>query len=209
MRKSLLTLAATLLLLPAARAADERWTPLFNGTDLKGLKVQFADKDKDADPAKTFSVKEGVLVVSGKPTCYFFTDKSYKNYALTFDWRYPENGTPEFNSGCLFHIQPPHKVFPKCIEAQGRYKDHGKLYAVGGAKGLKDTFDPDAHKKAIKPMGQWNTTEVICQADGGIEVKLNGVPVAAGKSDLTEGPIGWQSEGYEIHFKRIKIKDLK
>src|SRR4051794_23049806 len=99
MRTQLLIVATTLLSISTARAADDGWTPLFNGTDLKGLKLQFSDKDKDADPAKTLSVKEGVLIVSGKPTCYFYTDKSYKNYILTFDWRYPENGTPDYNSG--------------------------------------------------------------------------------------------------------------
>jgi hypothetical protein len=209
MRTTLLTLAASLLLIPAARAADDGWTHLFNGADLKGLKFQFMDKDKDSDPAKTFSVKDGALIVTGKPTCYFYTDKSYSNYVVTFDWRFPENGTPDYNSGCLMHIQPPHKVFPKCVEAQGRYKDHGKLYAVGGLKGLTATFDAEAHKKALKAMGEWNTTEVTCKADGSISVKLNGTPIASGKSELTEGPIGWQSEGFEVHFKNIKIKQLK
>jgi 3-keto-disaccharide hydrolase len=192
----------------ASSAADaDGWTPLFNGKDLTGLKVQFKDADKDADPARTFTVKDGALIVSGKPTCYIYTDKSYQNYVLTYEWRFPAGSKEDSNSGCLVHIQTPHKVMPKSVEPQGRYKDHGKLFFIG-VKG-EGTFDEAAHKKALKPMGEWSTTEVTCKPDGTISVKLNGVPVASGKSELTSGPIGFQSEGWEVHFRNIKIKEMK
>src|SRR5262245_11939603 len=82
MKKALLTIITGLLTTPVFAADD--WKHLFNGKDLTGLKVQFEDKDKDADPAKTFTVKEEALIVSGKPKCYIYTDKSYKNYELTY-----------------------------------------------------------------------------------------------------------------------------
>jgi hypothetical protein len=184
------------------------WVPLFNGKDLTGLKVQFKEKAKDADPNKTFTVKDSALIVSGKPTCYIYTEKSYKDYVLTFDWRFPKDSLPDSNSGCLVHIQEPYTlVMPKSVEPQGRYKDHGKLFFVR-VKG-EGTFDEAAHKKALKPMGEWSTTEVTCQADGTVSVKLNGVPVSQGKTELTSGPIGFQCEGWEIHFRNIKIKENK
>lgn len=209
MRPCMLAVAAALFVAAGSFADDnDGWTPLFNGKDLTGLKVHFKDADKDADPAKTFSVKDGALIVSGKPTCYIYTDKSYKDYVLTYEWRFPEGSAPDSNSGCLVHIQPPHKVMPKCIEPQGRYRDHGKLFFLG-VKGQDAKFDEEAHKKALKPMGQWSTTEVTCKADGTISVKLNGVAVASGKTELTSGPIGFQSEGWEVHFRNIKIKETK
>ena len=208
MRTFLLPVVSALLVVSASFAADtDDWVPLFNGKDLTGLKVHFKDADKDADVAKTFSVKDGALIVSGKPTCYIYTDKSFKDYVVTYDWRFPEGSTPDSNSGCLVHIQLPHKVMPKCIEPQGRYKDHGKLYFLG-VKG-EGTFDEAAHKKALRPMGIWSTTEVTCKADGTISVKLNGIAVASGKTDLTSGPIGFQCEGWEVHFRNIKIKEMK
>ena len=210
MKARLLAAASVVLLACVTFAADkdEGWTPLFNGKDLTGLKVHFKDADKDADPKKTFSVKEGALIVSGKPTCYICTDKSYKNYVLRYDWRFPEGSKPDSNSGLLVHIQPPHKVMPKCVEPQGRYRDHGKLFLLGGVKG-ETKFDEKAHAKALKPMGQWSTTEVTCAADGSISVKLNGTPISSGKTDLTSGPIGFQSEGSEVHFRNIQIKEGK
>ena len=80
------------LFVPLCSDGDNKddWTPLFNGKDLTGLKVQFKDADKDADPDKTFTVKEVALIVSGKPTCYIYTEKSYKDYVLTYKWRLPK-----------------------------------------------------------------------------------------------------------------------
>lgn len=199
---------ALLMFFVSGATADDEWKPLFNGKDLTGLRVKFNDKDKDADPAKTFGVKEGALIVSGKPTCYIYTDKDYSNYVLTYEWRFPEGSSPDSNSGCLVHIQLPHKVMPKCVEPQGRYKDHGKLFFIN-VKAQEEKFDAEAHKKALKPIGEWSTTEVTCKADGSISVKLNGIPVASGKTELTSGPIGFQSEGWEIHFRNIKIKEVK
>jgi hypothetical protein len=206
----LLGLAALAVGAPAAAEdkapAEEGFVPLFNGKDMKNLKTFL--KDKDADPAKTWSVKEGAVICTGKPFGYFYTDKSYKNYVLRYDWRYPKGSSEKSNSGCLVHIQPPNKIWPKCVEPQGRYFDHGKLFFIG-VKAIEQKFDAKAQKKALRPMGEWSTTEVTCDADGTISVKLNGTPVSSGKSELTEGPIGWQSEGAEIHFRNIRIKQRK
>lgn len=189
---------------------DKGFKPLFNGKNLKGWKTFLADKD--ADPAKTFVVKDGEIQVTGAPFGYFYTDKPYKNYVITYTWTYPKD-QPEkttMNSGCLVHMQEPHKIWPKSVEPQCRYFDHGKLFFIGFGKGDKTSqeFDMAAQKKALKESHEWNTTVVTARGDGTLEVRINGVLVNKGKSPLTEGPIGFQSEGARIHFKDIKIKKL-
>jgi len=202
----------------SAAADDDGFISLFNGKDLSGWKT-FVGGKADPDPVtggeastKTFFVKEGAIVVSGSPAGYFYTDKSFKNYVLRFDWRFkrPENLVDDEkflgNSGLLVHIQPPQKVWPRSIEVQGMNKNHGMLLTVSGAKQVgKFTFNGAALKKARKPVGEWNTTEVTTQ-DGKITAKVNGTPISSGKGDLTEGPFGFQSEGAELYFKNIKIK---
>src|SRR5262245_38669222 len=91
-------------------AADEGGcTKLFNGKDMTGFKL-FPENAE-----ATFQVKDGTIVVSGKPNGYFYTEKGYKNYVLKFDWMYtrPADLTDDEkfngNSGCLVHIQTPHK----------------------------------------------------------------------------------------------------
>jgi hypothetical protein len=207
---ALAVVASFSVLRGGARAGADGFVSLFNGKDLSGWKTLVSGK---ADPDKTFFVKDGVIVVSGNPAGYFYTDKSFKNYVLRFDWRYkrPADLTDEEkfggNSGLLVHIQLPHKVWPKCVEVQGENRTHGNIFAIGGAKG-KFTFDRKALKKVRNPVGDWNTTEVICE-DGAITSKVNGTQVSTGKGDLTKGPFGFQSEGAELHFKNIKIKVLE
>jgi hypothetical protein len=185
---------------------DDGFTNLFDGKDLKGWK--FYTADKGADPAKTWSVKDGVIECTGKPNGYFYTDKSFKNYVLRYDWKYTRAGEGEkstYNSGALIHIQE-HKIWPTCVEAQGANANHGFLYFLG-CKKVESKYDQKARDKAIKPIGEWNTTEITCKGDGSILVKINGTQVSTGKSNLTEGPIGFQSEAAVISFRNIRIKD--
>jgi hypothetical protein len=192
---------------------DDGFKPLFNGKNLKGWKTFLRDTDK-GDPKTVFTVKDGEIHVSGDPWGYLYTEKPYKNYVIRYSWMYPKD-QPEkttMNSGLLLHIQEPNKVWPKCIEPQGRYKDHGKIFFPGWAKDdpekKESTFDEAAHKKALKESHEWQTTEATVKADGSISVRVNGIPVSTTKTSLTSGPIGFQSEGARIRFKDIKIKML-
>jgi hypothetical protein len=209
--RNLLAIATTALLVSSSHAGgDKDFKPLFNGKDLSGWKIFL--KDEKADPAKTIIVKDGEIQVSGQPYGYLYTEKTYKNYIIRYWWTYPKDqpDNTTMNSGLLLHIQAPHKVWPKSIEPQGRYMDHGKLFFIGFDKADKkeSTFDEAAQKKALKPSHEWNTTEAIVRSDGTIEVRINGILVSTGKTELTNGRIGFQSEGARIHFKDITIKML-
>jgi hypothetical protein len=91
---------------------------------------------------------------------------------------------------------------------QGAYGSHGSIFGIGGARGqFKD--DRAARKKALKDHKEWHLTEVSSR-DGKLTVQVNGTPVCEGQADaLTEGPLGWQSEGAPIEFRNIVIKELK
>jgi hypothetical protein len=195
-----------MVLLGQLSAADDDFKPLFNGKDLTGFKTVGVKDD-------TFKVVDGEIHCTGKPNGYFRTDKSYKNYHLKFEWKYvrPADLTDDAkftgNSGCLVHITGDDKVWPKCIEVQGMNRDMCKTFPVGFKGEAKD--DPAARKKAIKPVGEWNTVEIISK-DGTLTSILNGAKIAVDfKSELMEGPIGWQSEGAPIYFRKIMIKEMK
>src|SRR5262249_22088781 len=132
---------------------------------------------------------------------------------IRYDWRYkrPSDLADEEkflgNSGLFVHIQGEHKIWPKCIEIQGMNRDHGKLIKVSGAMLCDVKFDGVALKRARKPVGEWNTTEVTIK-EGILTTKVNDTQVSSGKCDLIEGQIGFQSEGAEIHFRNIEIKEL-
>ena len=191
-----MTLAvAGLSLLAVAEDKEKGFKPLGNGKDMSNFMIVKA-------PAETWSVDEGVIKCKGRPNGYFATKKSYKNYVLRLDFRYPKNAG---NSGYLLHITGEHKVWPKCVEVQGQYGGACKIFPLGLKGPTAD--NGDARKKAIKPHREWNSVEIISK-DGVVTSKINGVKIAeAGPYSIKEGPIGFQSEGAEIHFRKIRIKE--
>ncbi|MBL8795178.1 MAG: DUF1080 domain-containing protein [Planctomycetia bacterium] len=192
-------LTVAIALVQPVGGAEADFVKILNEKDLTGLKL-FPENAAD-----TFKVEDGVIKVSGKPNGYFYTEKSYKNFVLRFDWRYPEKAG---NSGLLVYIQPPHRVFPRCIEVQRAYGGHGSIFAIGGAKGkFKD--DGAARKKALKDAREWHTTEVTSM-NGKLTAKINGTLVCEGEAEgIHEDPLGWQSEGAPIEFKNIILQELK
>ena len=77
---------------------------------------------------------------------------------------------------------------------------------IGGAKGAKPKVDTAARKKVRKPHKEWNSIEIISK-NGAITSKLNGAVICQSEAyELTEGPIGFQSEGAPIDFRNIRIK---
>jgi hypothetical protein len=219
LRAALCALFAAVLcgLVSQANAGDDKgFTDLFNKKDLTGWKVNIFGKDD----GKTFIVAEDYILVSGKPNGYFYTEKSYKNYVLKFDWRYkrPEKLEDEKkfggNSGLLVHIQSHGKSWPNCLEVQGANGSHASFIPIKGGKdgvdvGMKDNkFDGATLAKVRNKVGEWNTTEMTIK-NGEVSVKVNGTPISSCKIALVEGAFGFQSEGAELHFKNIKIKVLE
>lgn len=170
------------------------------------------EKGKSAED--TWKVDGNVILCSGKPNGYFATKKSYKNYVLRFDFKYvrPEGlaNDNDFkgNSGYLIHITGEHNVWPKSVEVQGMNLNAGQIFAISGAKKVNAKDNPEARKKALKPVGEWNSLEIVSK-DGALTAILNGTKVCeSDASDVTEGPIGFQSEGAEIHFRKLRIKEM-
>ncbi len=82
---------------------------LFNGSDLSGLYTWLKDTGRD-DPKGVFSVKDGVLHVSGEGMGYVATDKAYRDYHLTVEYKWgqrTDGGKYVRNSGVLLHATGP------------------------------------------------------------------------------------------------------
>jgi 3-keto-disaccharide hydrolase len=190
-----------------APAADDDFQPLVQGTDIAQFELVKIGPE-------TMQITGGEIAISGKPNGYFATKKAYRNYVLRFEWKYERPAGLESdekfdgNSGLLVHIEPPHKVWPKCIEVQLANKDAGNIFAISGSQ-FKGGKDAAAQKRAIKPVGEWNQEEVTCK-DGSISCKINGIEVAHGTGASPDhGHIGLQSEGRPIHFRNLMIKAME
>ena len=187
-------------------AQNEITTSLFNGKDLGNW--VFKLKDPLVDPATVFTVKNGVIHITGTPFGYMRTKDQYSDYQLHVEWRWPSEAT---NSGVFVHAQAPDTIWLKCFECQLMAGNAGDFICMGGAemKEWTDRKTPIIKKMAAsseKPVGEWNTMEVTCRGTT-IEVYVNGVlqNKATGISP-TKGSICLQSEGKDIEFRNITVK---
>ncbi len=190
-------------------SADGEWISLFDGKTLQGW-VQFLP-DPNADPAKTWMVKDGVIHCTGEPTGYIRTDKKFSNYELQLEWRWA--GKPG-NSGVLLHVQDKDEVWPKSIEAQLMHENAGDIWVIGGTdfeehKDKNERRVPKLTDCNEKKVGEWNQYDIWCEGDT-IRVFVNGVlQNKATHCTVTEGYIGLQSEKAPIEFQNIKLRKLE
>ena len=72
----------------------------------------------------------------------------------------------------------------------------------------KDVIGFRGERDLDKPVGEWNRLEVICDGDSITNIVNGYVVNAATKSSLTKGKILFQSEGAEIHFRKIEVRPI-
>jgi hypothetical protein len=194
---------------PKPAANPQAKIMLFNGKDTSGWHP-FLEGGADAAQTKTWSVSDGVLHCSGTPAGYIRTTEQYENYKLTFEYRFAGKGG---NGGVLVHIQTPDQVWPKSIETQMLDQHAADLFVIAGSE-FKEHTNPDDRRVPItqapseKPLGEWNTYEVVCDKNT-ITVFVNGVMQnRATETNIAKGYIGLQSEGVPMDFRNIVLEPL-
>src|SRR5580765_2819424 len=99
---------------------------LWNGHDLAGWKAVFTN---DVALSNLWSARDGVLHLAGKPMGYFRTEKTFSNYLLHVEWRWPQtNG----NSGVFVHITGADAIWPVSVECQLKSGSAGEMVGQGG-----------------------------------------------------------------------------
>ena len=198
-----------MVLLMVGGCTPREQTPLFNGRDLSGW--VFVLRDKDVDPMTVWSVSDGVIHCTGRPSGYMRTEADYADYRLHVEWRWPERVG---NSGVLVHMSLPDTVWPRSIEAQLNWGDAGDFWVIGGAEFAEHVETsirrvPKRAGSSENPVGQWNTYEIVCRGNT-IRVSVNGVlQNEATKATVSSGKICLQSEGRPIEFRNVYIESLK
>jgi len=190
----------------------ENEVSLFNGRDFSGF--TFCMKD-NADPLKTWSVTNGVIHCTGKPIGYLRTTQSYSNYVVTVEWRFVKIAPKADNSGVLVHLQLPDKVWPMCVQNQGKSGRQGDLFVMAGAECLQhqgmdaNTPVPLRGTPNENPIGEWNTNQTVCIGNT-IFARINGkVLNDISGCTISSGFIGIQSEGGDIEIRRISLQPIR
>ena len=194
--------------------ADGNKIDLFNNQDLTGWTAEFNKEGVKMEDV--WRVEEGVLICRGQPPGYLRTKGEYENYVLTLEWRWPPGGKGG-NSGVLVHASTPRAlgVWPKSIEVQLHATNAGDFWVIGTELDVENEKERKKDRRHInltddaeKPIGEWNSMEITCQADR-ITVKVNGQLVnQATNCNVTKGAICLQSEGTEVHFRNVLLQPL-
>ncbi len=178
-------------------------------------------------PMKVFT-GEGKNPGSGANGDILYSDKKFKNFELSIDWK----ASKMANSGIFFNIRevpgkpiyyaaPEIQVLDNVDAGDNKNPTHlaGSLYDILAA-------DP----KTVHPAGEWNTV-VIRVMDGMVTHTQNGVKVVEyemwtpawdemvanskfkgfpgwQEGISKEGYIGLQDHGYPVWFRNIKIREL-
>lgn len=209
-----LVLACALTGACASRSGSVSNTPtaieLFNGKDLAGWTPYLGSP---GDPAKVWSVRDGVLICEGNPVGYIRTQQKFMSFELELEWRFePTKGAG--NSGVLLRVVGEDQVWPKSIEAQLHSENAGDIWNIGEFPMHADAGRTDGrrtvkmHPTNEKPLGEWNQYSI--RLDGGnLELRVNGLlQNTATDCQQVEGFIGLQSEGAHIEFRNIRIRPL-
>jgi hypothetical protein len=207
------TIMLGLLAVIAARGEEvkppEGFTALFNGTDLKGWKVNEGGK------MEVWGAENGVLYVSGGGGGWLMTEVEYSNFEMRLEFKMPKMG----NSGV--GLRSPMKGDPAYVGMEIQLLDDPNWSGLRPAQHTGSIYDVvPAAKFVNKPFGEWNTMRIVCN-NRTVKVEINDTELVNANLDdykdhyqkhpgLTAktGHIGLQSYNYRVEFRNLFIKKL-
>ncbi len=198
MKKITTLLAATLF---AAAAIAQKPVSLFNGKDLTGWNIHGTEK---------WYVEKGELVCESGPDKeygYLSTDKEYKNFILTVQFKLEANG----NSGIFIRsgIEGTKisgwqvEVAPPDMHTGGIYESYGRGWLI----------QPKPEDEKMLKASDWNTMKIKVDGDE-VTSWLNGKEMVHLKDEKIgqgNGFIALQIHdggGIKVRWKNIKIQEL-
>lgn len=199
MKKLILLVAIALFFVPFSQAQKKQ--SLFNGKDIWGWKIYGTEK---------WYVEKGLLVCESGPDKkygYFATEKEYKDFELTLEFKQESNG----NSGVFFHSQIDGttvsgwqaEVAPLNMHSGGIYESYGRGWLI----------QPTADKEKALKEGDWNEMKVRVKGNE-VTTWLNGeqmITLTDDKIGSRSGKIALQIHdggGVKVRWRKIFITEL-
>ena len=228
-KTNILLLGALTLALNLAAQAAEKWTTLFDGKKVTGLRGY----GQKGFPEKGWKVVDGALKTiprskGGQPRD-LATDISFTDFEFECEWKVSPGG----NSGIMYRVleqkRPAYVTGPELqVLDDERHKDGkirfplrtaGSLYELIG-KGMKD--------KPYNQAGQWNKVRIVFK-DNNVQHWLNGTKIVEytwgsdeikalinkskfkgwkGFMQQPKGHIVIQHHGEEVWYRAIRVRKL-
>jgi len=170
-----------------------------------------------------YELKDGILASKEESGGFLYTEREYADFILRFEFKLSPGG----NNGIAVRAPLGSRISRTGMEIQvlddtaEKYKTlkpwqyHGSVYGLVPAK-----------RGHLKPVGEWNCQEILCQGRH-IRVTLNGtVIVDANLADLDHlgdkgidgydhpgryresGRVGFMGHRTRVEFRNLRIKEL-
>ena len=192
----------------------EGFAPMFNGVDLTGW----------AGDVDNYFVRDGAIVCAPVGHGNMYSEKEYSNFIMRFDFKLTTAanngiGIRSTRAGDSFRLGWEMQILDDDAEVYRNlqpYQYHGSVYGVIPAK----------RGGYLKPVGEWNTQEIIMEGYR-VKVTLNGnVIVDSNIAEVTNsftenmggyripglsnrsGHIGLLAHDAEVAFRNMRIKEL-
>ncbi len=182
--------------------AQAQAVPIFNGKDINNWTIHGTEK---------WYVDHGELICESGPDKqygYLSTNKAYKNFTLTVEFKQEANG----NSGVFFRSSIEGtkisgwqaEVAPPNLHTGGIYESYGRGWLI----------KPKAEDEQWLKMGEWNTMKVTAIGDE-VTTWLNGhemIHIKDEKIGKGEGFIALQIHdggGIKVRWRNLKIEEFK
>lgn len=204
----------------ADRVKAAGFTQIFDGTSLDGWKHK--------PDITNWVASNGILKHDGNtgPTPDLWTEKSYGDFTMVFDWRWSGRGEMKSQPRVMPDGSEDGKVEIEELDSgvylRGNTKSQVNLWnwTVGSGEVYGYRKDPKMSaavkagvtpkSKADRPVGEWNRTMITVKGDR-LTVTLNG-EVVIENAELPgmpeSGPIGLQHHRSAIDFANIWVKEL-
>jgi hypothetical protein len=134
-------------------------------------------------------------------------NRELRNFTFHVEWRFTKlAGTPAYNSGVFFRNSEDGTVWHQAQTTQeggyvfGETMVEGKLQPFNEMKNMTEN--------RVKAPGKWNTYDIRCQGSA-CTLAVNGAVVNLIHTTAEKGYIGFESEGYQIEFRNIKVVELR
>ncbi|MEM8946310.1 MAG: DUF1080 domain-containing protein [Planctomycetota bacterium] len=193
---------------------EEGFMQLFDGKSLDGW---------IGDGKQFFDVADGVMACQQGCHGKLVTQQEYRDFVLRFEFKL----TVGANNGLAIRAPLEGDAAYAGIELQildntadkyqnlKDYQFHGSAYGIAAAK-----------RGALKPVGKWNTQEVVCQGRT-IKVTLNDIIILdidldkAAPDDKTidgedhpglkrhQGHVGFLCHNDRVYFRNVRVKEMQ
>lgn len=200
---------------PAGGRLEAGFVSLFDGQTLNGWRFV-------GQAGHEYKVRDGAIVSEEGVGGNLFTERQYADFVLRFEFKF---GAPGANNG--LGIRAPLEgdaayvgMELQVLEESGAEAKFGRLRPEQFHGSVYDVFP--ARRGALKPLGQWNTQEVIAQGRQ-LKVTVNGqVILDVNLNDAKDiaklqkhpglfresGHIGFLGHNDPVAFRNIRIKEL-